>query len=125
MNTIDKTVYEDIASFYNLKTANLHQLKKLNNTSLHYAIEGKLSDEIELGTTRELFFIQSVSNANRSAHHSKVEDYAVEGSTFEIGGQNKTLSQIKGTKQAYLVKDNMLTPGQKEIPLMLFFFFFF
>jgi len=31
LNVIDKTIYEDIANFYNLKTANLHQFKKILN----------------------------------------------------------------------------------------------
>jgi uncharacterized protein len=181
LGVIDKTIYEDIANFYNLKTANLHYFKKLlaflasippgetsihnisknlsiddktvtnylthlsetglvnliypaeggnqglrrpekiflNNTNLHYAINGQINTKIDIGTVRELFFIQAVANAGKKVFHSKKGDYQVDGYTLEIGGKNKTTKQIRGLEKAFTVKADILTSRKREIPLIL------
>lgn len=186
LEVIDKTIYEDIANFYNLKTENLHQFKKilnflasvppgntsvhnigknlsiddktianflkslhetglvnliypaeggnsglrrpekifLNNTNLQFAIEGTLANKIDVGTIRELFFIQAISQAGKNVFHSKKGDYAVDEFTFEIGGKNKTAQQIQNVEHAFLVKDDILTSRRREIPLMLMGFLY-
>lgn len=186
LEVIDKTIYEDIANFYNLKTANLHYFKKilnflasvppgtlsvhnlsknlsiddktvttylislyetglvnliypaesgnpglrrpekifLNNTNLQFAIEGNIATNIEIGTIRELFFIQAVSQAEQKVFHSKKGDYTVGEYTFEVGGKNKTTQQIQGINKAFLVKADILLSGPREIPLMLFGFLY-
>ena len=184
LTVIDKTIYEDIANFYKLKTENLQHFKKIlyflasippgsvsvhniaknislddktvsnylthlkdtglvnlifstgtgsailrrpekvfiNNTNLHYAIAGLISSKIEIGTVRELFFIQSLMGAGKQVHYSKAGDYEVDSVVFEIGGKNKTLQQIKDLPQAFVVKDDILVSRRKEIPLILFGF---
>ena len=186
LQVIDKTIYEDIANFYNLKTVNLQHFKKLlnflvsippgssnihnlaknlsiddktishylgnlqdtglvnliypfesgnsalrrpekiflDNTNLHYALEGRLGSSIEIGTLRELFFIQSVKNAGMEVFHDKKGDYRVEDTIFEIGGKNKTSAQIKNELFAFLVKDDIFVSKQREIPLMYFGFLY-
>lgn len=186
LTVIDKTIYEDIANFYNLKTVNLHHFKKLlnflasiqpgnlsvhniaknlsiddktvtnyltilqetglvnliypsenanrglrrpekiflNNTNLQYAIEGIINGKSEIGTIRELFFIQSVVNGSKKIFHSKTGDYVVDDFIFEIGGRNKTHRQIKNQENAFLVKDDILTSRKREIPLMFFGFLY-
>jgi uncharacterized protein len=183
---IDKTIYEDIANFYNLQTANLQHLKKilsflasippgrtsvhniaknlsiddktvlsylnnlssagliqlllpaesglkgsrrpekifLNNTNLQYALEGKINGDVEIGTIRELFFIQNLKNAKQEIFHSKIGDYSNGNHIFEIGGKNKGSKQIKGVEKAFLVKDDILVSSKNEIPLMLFGFLY-
>lgn len=180
LQLIDKTIYEDISNFYNLKTANLQQIKKilnflasippgntnihnlsknlsmddktvihylvaleetglvnliypaepgnvmlrrpekifLNNTNVQYALEGRIGSPIEIGTIRELFFIQCLKNANLKVFHGKKGDYQVQNYFFEIGGKNKNGSQIKGETQGYLIKDDILISSGKQIPLM-------
>jgi hypothetical protein len=44
--------------------------------------------------------------------------------TFEIGGKNKTARQIQGIERSFLVKDDILSSRQREIPLMLFGFLY-
>jgi len=186
LQIIDKTIYEDIANFYNLKTVNLHHFKKLlnflasippgsssvhnigknlsiddktvanylinlketglvnliypgesgnaglrrpekiflNNTNLQYALEGHVGAGVELGTVRELFFIQSTLNANLDVFHNKKGDYQIDQTIFEIGGKNKTRAQIKDVTSAFLVKDDILLARQKEIPLVYFGFLY-
>lgn len=175
---IDKTIYEDIANFYKLKTENLHYLKRilsylatippgevntgnlarylsidhktafhylhilsqaglvhliypdasgnqllrkvekifLNNTTLHYALNTQLASPIEIGTIRELFFIQSLKNAGIDVFYQKHGDFTAMDTVFEIGGKNKTAKQLKNTA-GILVKDDILTSTHGVIPL--------
>jgi len=186
LRIIDKTINEDIANFYNLKTVNLGHFKKilnflttippgsvsvhsisknlsiddktvtnylhnleetgltnliypaeggnlslrrpekvfLNNTNLQYALESHLSAKLEIGTIRELLFIQCIKNACFDIFHSKIGDYQVDGTIFEIGGKNKTRKQIKGHDNAFLVKDDIIVASKGEIPLMFFGFLY-
>jgi predicted AAA+ superfamily ATPase len=186
LNVIDKTIYEDIANFYSLKTENLqlfrkvlnflagitpgqvnvHNLAKnlsvddktaanylkilaetglvnlifpaehgkqglrrpekifLNNTNLQYALENHLASSVELGTIRELFFIQSIKNSGLEIFHSKNGDFIVNGSTFEIGGKNKTRKQVKNIENSFLVKDAVFISRNGEIPLIFFGFIY-
>jgi len=186
LEVIDKTIYEDIAKFYNLKTANLHHFKKLlnflasvppgsisvhnlsknlsiddktaanylinlyetglvnliypfeggnqglrrpekiflNNTNLQYALEGNIGTKIDVGTVRELFFIQAMTNAGKKVFHSKKGDYSIGDYTFEIGGKNKTTKQIQGLEKAFLIKADILTSRRREIPLILMGFLY-
>lgn len=186
LRVIEKTIYEDIASFYNYKTTNLQNFKRilmflasippgeaninniaknlfidtktvsqylssleatglvnlvytaqsgnailrrpnkifLSNTNLQYALENTIATQIDLGTIRELFFIQSLRSANYEVFYSKQGDYQVLDSIFEIGGQNKTRQQIKGYDKAFLVKDDILLASTNVIPLLLFGFLY-
>jgi predicted AAA+ superfamily ATPase len=184
---IDKTIFEDIANFYKLKTQNLpyftklltylasippgevniHNLAKhlgldhktvehyisilssvglvremrpyesgsltlrkpckifLNNTNLVHAILQYLGQSPSKGLERELFFLQSLQNAGIELFYSKQGDFHTKKAIFEIGGKNKTRSQLQGIKEpAYLVKDNILYPLKGEIPLFLFGFLY-
>lgn len=186
LEVIDKTIYEDIANFYNLKTANLHHFKKilsfltsvppgtisvhnlsknlsiddktatnyliilnetglinliyplgsgnqilrrpekifLNNTNLQFAIEGEISAKVDVGTIRELFFIQALSQSGHHIFNSDKGDYSVNGYIFEIGGKNKSTRQIKDIEKSFLVKDDILASSKREIPLMLMGFLY-
>jgi len=186
LTVVDKTIYEDIANFYHLKTENLQNFKKIlyflasippgnisvhniaknlslddktvsnylqqlkntglvqlifasgsghtllrrpekvfiSNTNLQFAVSGNINNNTDTGTTRELFFIQSLAGAGKTVHYSKAGDYHVENTIFEIGGKNKTMQQIKDHDNAFLVKDDILVSRRKEIPLMLFGFLY-
>lgn len=184
---VEKAIYEDIASYYTLKTSNLsyfkriltylasippgdmntHNLAKhlaidhktaehylsmlvsvgllremrpfeggsvglrrpvkilLNHTNLMHALQEYLGRPVVKGTERELFFIQSLQNAQISLFCSKQGDYRTRDALFEIGGKNKTREQIKDAREpAYLVKDEILHPLKGEIPLFLFGFLY-
>jgi len=74
---------------------------------------------------RELFFIQSLQNSGTEIFYSKQADYRTRQAIFEIGGKNKTSEQLKELKEpSYLVKDDILLPLKKEIPLFLLGFLY-
>jgi predicted AAA+ superfamily ATPase len=186
LTVVDKTIYEDIAEFYKLKTENLVLFKKLlnylatippgqvsvnniaknvgvdaktvanyldymnatglirliyaeaggnkglsrpekiflNNTNLQYALNNHLGPDIEVGTIRELFFIQSLTNAGIDVFYSPQGDYHVNGTVFEIGGKNKKTHQLAGLSKALLVKDDILCSSHGVIPLLYFGFLY-
>jgi uncharacterized protein len=184
---IDKTVFEDVANYYNLKTPNLQYFKRLltylasippgdlnmhnlaknlgidhktvehyvtilasvgliremrpyeggssglrkpskillNNTNLIHTMQQYLGQQPSKGMERELFFIQSLQNADVEIFYSKQADYRTRQVVFEIGGKNKTRDQLKPLKEpSYLVKDDILHPLKGEIPLFLFGFLY-
>lgn len=184
---VDKTVFEDIANYYNLKTPNLQYFKRLltylasippgdlnmhnlaknlgidhktaehyvtilasvgliremrpyeggspglrkpskillNNTNLIHTMQQYLGQHPSRGMERELFFIQSLQNADVEVFYSKQADYRTRDAVFEIGGKNKTNDQLRGVKEpSYLVKDDILHPLKGEIPLFLFGFLY-
>ncbi|MBA3722917.1 MAG: ATP-binding protein [Parachlamydiaceae bacterium] len=184
---IDKTVFEDIANYYNLKTPNLQYFKRLltylasippgdlnihnlakslgidhktvenyvsilgsvgliremrpyeggssgirkpskillNNTNLIHTLQQYLGQQPSKGMERELFFIQSLQNANIEIFYSKQADYRTRQTVFEIGGRNKNKDQLKTIKEpSYLVKDDIIHPLKGEIPLFLFGFLY-
>lgn len=184
LNIIEKTIYEDIAKFYNLKTQNLIYFKKIlnffasippgeininniaknlsmdyktiehylfilnevglvrsayppdggsrglskpaksfiNNTTLLTVLNSAVNEELSIGSLRELFFLQSASNAELPIFYSKTADYQIGKYVFEIGGKNK--KNKSHHTETYLVKDDILHPGNKEIPLYLFGFLY-
>lgn len=186
LSVIEKTIFEDIANFYKLKTDNLAVFKKilsflssippgninahniaknismndrtiagylqilqesglvqmiypyeggnislrkpekifLNNTNIQYALENDFGKPIDIGSIRELMFIQMLKGASKRVYFSKTGDYQVGDTLFEIGGPNKTRKQIKTAKNAYVVKDNLVATARHEIPLMYFGFLY-
>ncbi len=184
---IDKTVFEDIANYYNLKTPNLQYFKRLltylasippgdlnmhslaknlgidhktvehyvgilasvgliremrpyegggpglrkpskillNNTNLIHTMQQYLGQQPVKGMERELFFIQSLQNADVEIFYSKQAGYRTRQAVFEIGGKNKTRDQLKAIKEpSYIVKDDILHSLKGEIPLFLFGFLY-
>jgi len=96
----------------------------LNNTNLHYALNSHLGPNIEIGTIRELFFIQSLRNAEIDVFYSQQGDYQVKNTVFEIGGKNKTGKQLKGCSSGFIVKDDVLSSSVGVIPLIYFGFLY-
>lgn len=184
---IEKTIFEDIANYYNLKTPNLQYFKRiltyqasippgdlnihnlaknlgidhktaehyifilasvglirelrpyeggspglrkpskilLNNTTLMHTMQQYLGLPISKGMERELFFAQSLQNAEIDLFYSKQADYRTREVIFEIGGKNKTRQQLKDLPEpSFLVKDDILYSLKGEIPLLLFGFLY-
>ena len=89
----------------------------LNNSNLSYALS---SGEPDKGSLRESFFISQV-NFLHDISLAEKGDFIVDNNyVFEIGGKNKTTKQIKGMKNAFIVKDNIETGVFNSIPLWLF-----
>ncbi|MFZ9942744.1 MAG: ATP-binding protein [Bacteroidia bacterium] len=93
----------------------------LNNTNLLYALA---EDQVERGNLRETFFLSHLSALGR-VHAPKNGDFLVDNKfTFEIGGRSKSGAQIKDTQNAWIVKDDLEFPNNKEIPLWMFGFLY-
>jgi len=93
----------------------------LDNPNLLYALNAEVGREPLVGLLRELFVISNLQNANNHVFFSQIGDIECADSIFEIGGKNKTFTQLKG-KEGYLVKDDLLIGDLKTIPLYLFGF---
>lgn len=97
----------------------------LNNTSLLHAMQQYLGDGISKGNTRELFFIQACTDAGEKIFYSPQGDFRSQKALFEIGGKNKSSRQIRNASlPSYLVKDDILHPLEREIPLFYFGFLY-
>lgn len=96
----------------------------LNNTNLSYALENEIGKKVEKGAIRELFVVSSLESARLKPFYSKAGDLKCGKYIFEVGGKNKSESQISGIKNAYLILDDIITGDAKRIPLYLFGFLY-
>jgi uncharacterized protein len=97
----------------------------LGNTTLLAASNAVLSADMNVGTMRELAFLQALSGAGLQAFYPKVGDFQIGDRLFEVGGKNKTHSQLKSVQgDKYIVKDNVLMTYGRELPLYLFGFLY-
>lgn len=103
----------------NYSIASLQKPEKiyLNNTNLLYALS---EEKPNSGTIREVFFYNQLAGLYQIIQ-SKEADFLVDNQyTFEIGGKNKTTTQIKGVEKSWLIKDDIILPVGRVIPLWLF-----
>lgn len=93
----------------------------INNPNIHYAMA---SNDPNKGSLRESFIVNQLQGLHKLSLPLKgdflVDDYY----TFEVGGKNKSRSQIKNIKNFFLVKDNIENGTQGVIPLWLFGFLY-
>ena len=94
----------------------------LNNTVLLKALNTK--GNYSVGTARETFFMNQVSQSNVIIYPSKGDFMVNDKYLFEIGGKDKTNKQIAGTKNAYIAADDIEYGFANKIPLWLFGFLY-
>ena len=107
----------------NYSVASLQKPEKiyLNNTNLLYALS---EDNPNSGTIREVCFYNQLAGLHQISQ-SKEADFLVDNKyTFEIGGKNKTMTQIKDVENSWLVKDDIIQPTGRAIPLWMFGFLY-
>ncbi len=183
LETVNKTIYDDIANYYSLKTENLIFFKKilnylsvmepwevntnkisktleidnktvnnyleilekwglirfllqdvhgynimkntskiyLENTNILFAMNAGLMKNINIGTMKENFFITALQNSNQKILFSKIGDFMIDETIFEIWWMNKTFKQIwKMKDNSFLVLDDIIVGKTGVIPLYLF-----
>ena len=77
------------------------------------------------GTLRETFFASMIENSGSSLILAKKGDFEVDSKyVLEVGGANKTFSQIKGVAESYLALDEIEHGIGRKIPLWLFGFLY-
>ena len=89
-----------------------------SNTNILYAYANKIDLELDIGVVRETYFVNCFENI----YYSDIGDFVVNDTIFEVGGKNKSFSQIQNLENAYLAIDIDFTSNDKKIPLWLFSF---
>jgi predicted AAA+ superfamily ATPase len=104
-----------------LQTLSKPQKVYLENTNIIHSLAFQ---NINTGNIRETFF----SNQLRTKHKVNTAengDFTIDGNiVFEVGGKNKSNSQIKNVENAYIAADNIETGYANKIPLWLFGFLY-
>ena len=91
------------------------------NTNFIYSLQTANS---EIGTIRESFFASQL-NVNHSISIPTKGDFKVDDTlVFEIGGKNKSTTQIRNIERSYLAKDNIEIGAVNQVPLWLFGFLY-
>lgn len=89
----------------------------LQNTNLIYALAEGSSN---IGAIRETFVLNQLAVTHNMTYPVS-GDFLLDGKyTFEVGGKGKPSHQIKGIKDAYLVKDDIEFGSKGVIPLWMF-----
>ena len=88
------------------------------NTNILYALSENLQIPIDIGTVRETYFV----NCFKDIYYSEIGDFKVNKCIFEVGGRNKSFSQVKDLENSYLAIDIDFTSNNKKIPLWMFSF---
>ena len=94
----------------------------MENTNLMYALA---PTKVEVGTLRETFAICALSDSHNVEYGKAQGDFKVDAKyTFEIGGRNKTFSQIAGVKDSYIFADDWDMPDGAKLPLWMLGFLY-
>lgn len=97
----------------------------INNPTLFSCLSQWVGEAIQIGTQREFFFCQTMMDAGEQLFCSDLGDFQTKQAIFEIGGKNKSGSQIQTAKlPAYLIKDDILVRSANSLPLYLFGFLY-
>ena len=116
INILEKTKLIKAVRKYSTKLSKKPEKLLFGNTNILYTLSDEFGIEAEIGTVRETFFVSCFD----TIYYSDIGDFRVDDTIFEIGGKNKTLKQIKGIKNSFLVIDTDYTTDEKRIPLWLF-----
>ena len=91
-----------------------------SNSNLMYAIH----NNIDIGTVRETFFLNQLSNSYRVAY-PKAGDFSIDDKyVFEIGGKGKGFKQIQNLQNAFIAADDLEYGHKNKIPLWIFGFLY-
>lgn len=81
-------------------------------------------DNANKGNLRETFFLNQLKNIHK-VEIPDAGDFIVDDKwTFEVGGKNKSISQIRNISNAFIVADDIETGYETKIPLWLFGFLY-
>jgi len=110
-----------IINFLNTSKKGVASLQKpdkiyLENTNLSYA----LNENPEKGNLRETFVLNQLINSGSEVSLPSKGDFIYQGKyTLEIGGKDKTGSQIKGIPDSVILADDIELGFANKIPLWL------
>ena len=88
----------------------------IQNTNILYA----LSSKENIGTVRECFFVNQLSNKHTVEYGKQSGDFLIDGTiTIEVGGKDKSFEQIANIPNSYIFADEIEYPIGKKLPLYL------
>ena len=94
----------------------------LENPNMLYAL---CSQKPEIGTVRETFAVNQLSESNTVEYGKERGDFKVNGKyTLEVGGADKGFSQIAGVDNSFVVTDDTEMPSGRRIPLWMLGFLY-
>ena len=94
----------------------------LENPNIIYALA---PSRIEIGTLRETFAINSLSESHNVEYGKAQGDFLVDSKySFEIGGRSKDFSQIAGVEDSYVFADDWDIPDGAKLPLWMLGFLY-
>ena len=105
-----------------LKKVESYEKVYLNNSNQLFAISA--SNNSEMGTVRETFFLSMLSKDHEVALPKKGDFFIDKKYLFEIGGKNKSFEQIKNLKHGRLACDNIEEGFKGKMPLWMFGFLY-
>lgn len=94
----------------------------LDNSNLSYAIYHNPNR----GNLRETFMLNQLTNIGLHVSLPKKGDFYLDDLdiTLEVGGKNKSKTQVADVNQSWIVEDDIVTSTGNNIPLWLFGFFY-
>lgn len=88
----------------------------IHNTNMLCA----LGTQTNIGTLRECFVVNQLSNNHVVEYGKSNGDFKVDGKIiFEVGGRDKSFEQIANIKDSYILADSMEHPIEKKLPLWI------
>lgn len=89
----------------------------LDNPNLLYALA---TTPVKTGTLRESFTINQLSYAHMVEYGKNRGDFRVDGKwTFEVGGEDKSFSQIADIPDSFVLADDIESPRGNKLPLWM------
>jgi len=116
INILESTKVIRAIKKFSTKVSKKPEKLLFGNTNILYTFADEFGIEVDIGTVRESFFVSCFDKV----YYSDIGDFVVQDRIFEIGGKNKTLKQIKETKNSFLVIDTDYTTDERQIALWLF-----
>ena len=93
----------------------------IHNTNMLYA----LSSSQNIGTIRECFVVNQLQKSHRVEYGKTHGDFIIDGKyTLEVGGKDKSFSQIADIPDSYVLADNLDFPIGKKLPIWLMGFLY-
>lgn len=93
----------------------------LDNPNLLYALA---TGPIQAGTLREVFFFNQVQ-VKHTLSQPKTVDFLVDDKYYiEVGGPHKKTRQLASLPEGYVVKDDLMLPTGRSLPLWMFGFLY-
>jgi predicted AAA+ superfamily ATPase len=115
----------DKANLLNILSSEKASLKKMARPDKIYCdnpnIMYSLTENINVGTKRETFFLNQLRSAGYDVLYPSSGDFLVEGKfLFEVGGKDKSFDQIKDIPNSFLAIDDVEVGRGNRIPLWMF-----